>query len=136
MEVIMGNVNGSVGAYGGLMVIYWIIIIASYIYMAIVLQTIAKKTNTENGWFAWVPILNIILMLNIGKKPGWWILMILFIPFADIIFAILTIVAVFKQRNYPGWWWILACIPIVNYIVWGVVAWKDNEVATVEPPKQ
>lgn len=45
------------GQAGGLLLIYWVFAIAAYVYFAVVLQTIAKKTNTENAWFAWIPIL-------------------------------------------------------------------------------
>lgn len=48
-----------------------------YIYVALALQTIAQKTNAANGWMAWIPIANIILMLNIAKKPIWWIILFL-----------------------------------------------------------
>jgi hypothetical protein len=40
------------------------------------------------GWAAIIPIYNIIILLEIVGKPWWWLLMILFIPIADIIFAI------------------------------------------------
>jgi len=43
--------------------------------MALSLQTIATKTNTENAWLAWIPVVNLILMLNIAKKPIWWFIL-------------------------------------------------------------
>jgi hypothetical protein len=48
-----------------------------YVYMALALQTIAKKTGSPDGWLSWIPLANIILMLNIAKKPLWWILLFL-----------------------------------------------------------
>src|SRR6266508_583642 len=54
-----------------------IMLVVMYVYMAVCLQTIAKKTNTENPWLAWIPIANIILMLNIAHKPLWWFLLML-----------------------------------------------------------
>jgi hypothetical protein len=54
---------------GGFLFIFCIILLVAYVYHALALQTIATKTNTENPWFAWIPILNIILMLNIARKP-------------------------------------------------------------------
>ena len=44
----------------GIMGFLIVISIAGYIYQALALQTIAQKTGTENGWFAWIPILNLI----------------------------------------------------------------------------
>jgi len=70
-----GNVSPEVGAgvFAGAMLVNLLIIGVFYIYMAYTLMKIAQKTNTENAWFAWIPILNIILMLQIAKKPLWWI---------------------------------------------------------------
>jgi thioredoxin-related protein len=42
------------------------IILIFYIYYALCLQIIAGKTKTMNGWMAWVPVLNIFLVLNIA----------------------------------------------------------------------
>lgn len=42
------------------------IILIFYIYYALCLQLIAAKTKTLNGWMAWVPVLNIFLVLNIA----------------------------------------------------------------------
>src|SRR5215467_850832 len=45
---------------GMFMIIMTGFVLAIYIYMAICLQTIAKKTNVQNPWLAWIPIANII----------------------------------------------------------------------------
>lgn len=43
------------------------IIVIFYIYYALCLQLIAKKTNISNGWMAWVPVLNFFLTLNVSQ---------------------------------------------------------------------
>jgi len=114
------------GAAGASLTLYWIFAIASYIYIAIALQTIAKKTNAEYPWFAWIPILNVILMITIAEKPIWWILLY-FIPFVNIVIGIIVGIEVLKKRKYSPWWILLFFIPLVNYIAVGMVAWKDKE---------
>jgi hypothetical protein len=94
------------------------------VYFALALQTIAKKTNTQNAWLAWIPIANIILMLNIAKKPLWWIILCL-IPFVNIVIAIIVWMAIAEARGKPSWWGILLLIPFVNLIVPGYLAWSD-----------
>jgi len=42
---------------------------AFYIYLSLALVTIATKTNTPNGWLAWIPIANLFLTLQIARKP-------------------------------------------------------------------
>lgn len=47
-----------------------IIFIAFYVYFSYSLQVIADKTNTEDSWMAWVPIVNLYLLCRISGKPG------------------------------------------------------------------
>jgi hypothetical protein len=98
--------------------------VAVYIYMALALQTIAVKTNTPNPWLAWVPIANAILMLQIAKKPLWWIILFA-IPLVNIVIVIMVWMAVAEARQKPNWWGVLAIIPVVNMVVPGYLAWSD-----------
>jgi hypothetical protein len=98
--------------------------VAAYIYMALALQTIAVKTNTANPWLAWVPIANAILMLQVAKKPLWWIVLFA-IPIVNIVIVIMVWMAVAEARQKPNWWGILAIVPVVNMVVPGYLAWSD-----------
>jgi hypothetical protein len=109
---------------GGLLLIFCIFFLVMYVYHALALQTIATKTNTENPWFAWIPIANLILMLNIAKKPIWWILLFL-IPLVNIAIIIIVWMGIAEARNKPNWWGILLIVPGVNLIVPGYLAWSD-----------
>ena len=106
------------------LMIMFLIFIALYVYFALALQTIAKKTNTENDWWAWVPILQAVLMLNVAKKPVWWIILLL-IPVVGLVFGILTWMAIAEARNKPNWWGILLIVPVVGLLVPGYLAWVD-----------
>jgi hypothetical protein len=109
----------------GVMFLFMLVIgIGAYIYMGLALSTIAKKTNTENPWLAWVPVANVILMLNIAKKPLWWIVLML-IPLVNFVIAIVVWMAIAEARNKPNWWGILLIVPGVNLIVPGYLAWSD-----------
>ena len=103
---------------------FLICLLAVYVYMALALQTIAQKTNTENPWLAWIPIGNIILMLTIAKKPIWWIVLFL-IPLVSIVMAILVWMAIAEERNKPSWWGIMVIVPVMNLIMPGYLAWSD-----------
>jgi hypothetical protein len=63
-------------------------------------------------------------MLNIARKPVWWILL-LFIPFVNIVIAIIVWMAIAEARNKPSWWGILMIVPVANLIVPGYLAWSD-----------
>jgi hypothetical protein len=112
------------GLGAGLIMVFLVFAAACYVYMALALQTIADKTNTENSWLAWIPIANMVLMLNVAKKPIWWIVLF-FIPVVNIIFIIIVWMAMAEARGKPSWWGILIIVPVANLITPGVLAWAD-----------
>ena len=108
----------------GFLGMFFLFFLAFYVYMALALQTIAQKTNTDNAWFAWIPIANIILGLTIAKKPIWWIVLFL-IPFVGIVMAVLMWMGIAEARNKPNWWGIMVIVPVMNLIMPGYLAWSD-----------
>ncbi|MEM2956036.1 MAG: hypothetical protein QW041_00450 [Candidatus Pacearchaeota archaeon] len=123
---------GALAAMGlTIMILAAIVVIAIYVYTSLALMTIAKKTKTENAWLAWIPVVNIWLIIQIAEQPWWQIFAILlyFIPvIGGIVF--LAVMAfwfwkISERRSMPGWLGILMIIPIVNLIVLGILAWKD-----------
>ena len=119
--------NNSIAAAGlgaGLIMVFLVFAAAFYVYMALALQTIADKTKTENSWLAWIPIANIVLMLNVAKKPIWWIVLF-FIPVVNIVFIIIVWMAMAEARGKPSWWGILMIVPVANLITPGVLAWAE-----------
>ena len=113
-----------VAAMGAAFLFIAVVGIGLYVYIALALSTIAKKTNTENAWWGWVPILQIILMLNIAKKPVWWIILLL-VPLVNLIIGIMVWMAVAEARGKPSWWGILLIVPVLGVIVPGYLAWSD-----------
>lgn len=133
-----GSVNPDAAAgigmaiFGGMMLFLLIVFLIFYIYFAICLMKMAKKTGTANAWFAWIPILNVVLMLQIAKKPIWWLILFL-IPFVNIIMSILVWMAVAKELGKPEWLGILMIVPVANIIVPGYLAFSNSNSA---PPAQ
>jgi len=127
LSVAMAQANDSPAAAGlgaGILMFCFVLFVGLYVYMALALQTIATKTNTENSWLAWIPIANLVLMLNIAKKPIWWIVLFL-IPLVNIVIAIMVWMGVAEARGKPSWWGILTIVPVANLVVPGVLAWSD-----------
>ena len=124
VPVFAQEVPGGQAAAATFLAVFFVIFIVGYIYWALATQTIAKKTNTENGWLAWIPIANLILWANIAKKPIWWGILCL-VPIVNIVFMILLWMAIAEARNKPNWWGILLIVPVLNLIVPGYLAWSD-----------
>jgi len=114
----------AIAGIAGMMMFILLFAAAAYVYMALALMTIANKTKTENAWLAWIPIVNIILMLNIAKKPIWWIVLCL-IPLVNIVILVITWMGIAEARNKPSFWGILMIVPVVGIIVPGYLAWAD-----------
>jgi len=131
--------EGMALAFLGIMLVWILIVAAIYVYMAICLMKIAKKTDTPNRWFAWIPILNLVLMIQVAKKPMWWIIM-LFIPLVNIVFSVLLWMGVAEAVKKPNWIGILMIVPVANLIVPGYLAFssegenKNIQVPPVQPP--
>jgi hypothetical protein len=53
------------------------------------------------GWAAIVPIYNLVVMLEMVRKPMWWIVMLL-IPLVNIIFTILLYIELAKAFGKGG----------------------------------
>jgi len=64
------------------------------IYLGIILLVVASMWKIftkagKPGWAAIIPIYNTIVLLEIVKKPVWWIILF-FIPFVNIVIAIMV----------------------------------------------
>lgn len=123
--------GGFMALLAGMMLTALIIGIALYVYMAVALMTIARKTKTENAWLAWIPIANLYLMTQVARVPWWTMLVILvaWVPFIGSL-AVLGVMI--------WWWWLIAerrgkqgalallmLIPVIGaFIVAGYLAWS------------
>lgn len=115
----------------GAMIPVLIVGLILYVYFAAMLMIIARKTNTPNAGLAWIPILNLYLMCQIARKPGWWMLL-LFIPLLNLIFFVLLWMAIAEVRGKPSWIGLLAIVPIVGLLVPAMLAMGEGGAAA--PP--
>lgn len=66
-----------------------IIYVAIFLLLTIAQWKIFVKAN-KPGWACLIPIYNVIVLLEIIGKPWWWLLLML-IPYVNIIFSIWAI---------------------------------------------
>lgn len=96
-----------------------------YLFASFTLSIIAKKTNTQDPWLAWVPVGNLVLMARIAEKPFWWGLLLL-IPYVGVVFMVLLWMKIAERRNCPSWYGILMLVPIVNLIILCLITFSDT----------
>jgi hypothetical protein len=115
----------------GVSLSFIILVVLLYAYSALCLQVIAKKTNQEPAWLAWVPVANLFLMCKIGSLNYLWLLGILlsFLPLVGVFFGLALFGYLWYRialaRNKPGWLGILGCLPFVNFVVMGYLAFSE-----------
>ena len=115
----------------------WLLSVVGYVYFAVCLQTIARKTGTRHGWMAWIPILDFLLMCWIAGRSGWWVLFFMVTGLINhivgvilaIIFGIVLCLGIAGARGKPVWLGLLMCVPIVNLFAVGYLAFSDGKVS-------
>lgn len=73
----------------------------------------------QPGWASIVPVYNVIIMLQIVKKPTWWVILF-FIPFVNVIIG-LIVASKLAQAFGKGFGFTLGLIllPIIFYPILG-----------------
>jgi hypothetical protein len=115
--------------------------IGSYVYMGITLSKIGKKLNYEKTWFAWVPILNFVMMLQLADLSPWLILLGL-VPvvngIAMLVLSVITMMNICEKLGKDKLLGLLVLVPIGNLVLLGILAWgkDDGEVKSVEKKEE
>ena len=105
----------------GFMCCFYLVI---YLYFAFCIFKIAQKCNVEMAWLAWIPIVQVIPLIQAARKPLWWIILLL-IPLVNIVIAVIIWMGVAEQRGKPSWVGILMIVPLVNLIIPAYLAFSD-----------
>jgi hypothetical protein len=119
--------------FSGVMLFFTIVIgLGSYIYCSLALMKLAKRMDHENAWFAWVPILNMVLLLQLGDQNPMLLLLLLIPGVGAVVVGVLSIIAFMKiceKRGYDKALGLLVLIPIASYVLLGILAWGKKEPA-------
>lgn len=106
-----------------------ILFIVGYIYISFCLQTMARKTNTKNDWFAWIPFANIYLTCKIAGKPAWWTLLI-FVPLINIAIVVILWMRIAEILRRPSWWGIvIVLVPVADILLLWYLAFSSKGIA-------
>lgn len=103
--------------------------LAGYIFMALALQKIGKEMDYENTWFAWIPIINTVMIYQLGEQNPWLLLIGLIPGVGALVVAIFTIIAfanISEKRGYDKVLALLVLTGIGTYILLYLLAWKPR----------
>jgi hypothetical protein len=97
---------------GAFVAIYVVFVIALVILEIAGLWKVFTKAN-QPGWAAIVPFFNYYVLLKVVGRPGWW-LILYFIPFVNIVIAIIVLWELAKSFNKSaGWFWGLLLLTFI-----------------------
>lgn len=131
IEDISGSLLGLIGgasalAFAGIYITAIIISLATYIYSAITLKKVADKLGHPKSWFAWVPILNLVLKFQLGEQNPWLLLLGLIPIVGSVVIMVLTVIVTIKiceKSGHEKLLGLLTLIPIGAIVLWGILAW-------------
>lgn len=119
--------------FGGAMLFVSIVVgLGSYIYCSLALMKLAKRMDYDNAWFAWVPILNMVLLFQLGDQNPMLLLLLLIPGVGAVVVGVLSIIALMKiceKRGYDKALGLLVLIPVASYVLLGILAWGKKEPA-------
>jgi hypothetical protein len=123
MELL--NSNELIATLGGLLYVFS----AIGIFLVVCQWKIYTKAG-KPGWTSIIPIYNIVILLEIVKKPIWW-LVLLMIPLVNVVIAILIMIELAKVFGKDGGFTVgLVLLP---YVFYPILAFGDAKYIGDEP---
>lgn len=111
----------STGFPAWLAIVFILLWIGLYIFGALCLMKMADRLGVENGWFAFIPFLNLWLICQMGDRDNTWFLIMLIGAFCcgivTLVMFLLIMMDVAEKLGFENWWGILLIIPIFNFYV-------------------
>lgn len=99
--------------------------IALYLIETVPIYMIARKCGRQNAWLAFVPIANLWLLCDMAEMEAWFLL-ILLVPYVNIVFLGFVWWRIAENTNKPGWVGLLMLLPLVNLAVGWYIAMAEG----------
>jgi hypothetical protein len=128
--------DGVIAAVAGLGVLIVVLVITvivgliGYVYSGITMTKVAKILKHDNPWFAWVPILNLVQIFQLGDLNPVFILLVLIPGVGAFIVGVMSIIAMMnisEKRGYNKALGLLTIVPVAKWILLGILAWGKSE---------
>jgi len=108
----------------------YLFVVLAIAVLLIVCQWMIYTKAGKPGWASIIPIYNIVVLLEIVKKPIWW-LVLLMIPLVNVVIAILIMIELAKVFGKDGGFTVgLILLP---YVFYPILAFGDAKYIGDEP---
>ena len=108
----------------GVILVILAIFLAFYVFFCFCYKRICEKSGVTPGILIWIPIAQLVPLLQVAKMPVWMIILLL-IPLVNLIFFVMMWVKICQARGKSGWLAILLFIPIANIIFVPYLAFSE-----------
>jgi len=114
-----------------LLLILLAVMLAGYLFFCYCLKLICEKAGHRPGGLVWIPILQMIPMLQAAGMSGWWLLAFL-VPGLNLVAHILWSIKIVQARRKNLWVSLLLILPVTNlaaflYLAFSSAAESDDE---------
>ena len=97
--------------------------LALYVWIAASLSAVFRKAG-EPGWQAWVPVLNVIVLLRLGRLSAWWALLLVVPVIGTAILAVIVWIACHRINAEFGVGAGMTVLAILLFPVWSsILGW-------------
>lgn len=111
----------------------WTAFLLFHLILAGALWKMALRAKEETPWFAVVPILNLILMLKVARRPVWWVILF-FVPLVNVVVAVIVTMALCVRFGVNKWAGLLALVSPLNLALFYYLAFGTKTI--VETPEK
>ncbi len=119
------NDSVSAAAVGsGLLMFVLIVGLIFYIFLCFCYKRICEKCGVTPGVLIWIPILQLIPLLQVAEMPVWMIILFL-IPLVNIVVFLMMLVKICQARGKSGWLAVLSLIPVANIFLLPYLAFSE-----------
>ncbi len=114
--------------------LFWWGYAIGYLYFAICFYRIARNCGEkDSAWWAFIPLVQFILMLKIAQKPLWWFVLIL-IPIVNLVPLAIAWASIARRCGKSETWGILSLVPVVSFFTLAVLAMSKPRSSFFDPP--
>jgi hypothetical protein len=96
-------------------VTFIVVLVVVFAVLGIPSYVIGKRRGVEGAWAAFIPIAGppMVLLWSIDR-PGWMVI-IGFVPIANIVFGIWLLFTVPVTHGRTAWWGLACMVPVLGY---------------------